>query len=129
MDEYLKTAVLLAKEQAGVRTMNEEELTNFVSNLAAGLKKIDNNETEDAPAVDVKKAVTENRVTCLVCGKNFKLLSKRHLILHGLTPDEYRAKFGLGRNVPLVCKSLQRKRRAKMNEIRLWERRGKKEEE
>ena len=38
---------------------------------------------------------------------------------YGLTPDDYRAKWGYAKGTPLVCKSLQRLRRKKMQEMRL----------
>ncbi|RWH00172.1 MucR family transcriptional regulator, partial [Mesorhizobium sp.] len=43
-------------------------------------------------------------IICLEDGKKFKSL-KRHLALHGLTPDEYREKWGLARDYPMVAPS------------------------
>ena len=58
-------------------------------------------------------------------GKSFKVLTRKHLAKYGLTPEEYREKWGYPKGMPLVCKALQRERRKKMREMRLWERRGK----
>jgi predicted transcriptional regulator len=55
------------------------------------------------PAVTVRRSVTPEAVTCLVCGKKFKSL-KRHLqTAHQLAPREYRDAFKLKRNYPLVA--------------------------
>jgi predicted transcriptional regulator len=55
------------------------------------------------PAVAVKKSVFPDRVLCLVCGQGFSML-KRHLgTEHQLTPDEYRSRYELPRNYPLVA--------------------------
>jgi predicted transcriptional regulator len=40
--------------------------------------------------------------------------------------EEYRKKWGYSKDVPLVCKSLQRERRKKMKDMKLWEKRRKK---
>ncbi|TIQ41834.1 MAG: MucR family transcriptional regulator [Mesorhizobium sp.] len=55
------------------------------------------------PAVPIKKSVTPDYIICLEDGKKFKSL-KRHLsTLYGLTPDEYRAKWGLPTDYPMVA--------------------------
>ncbi len=52
----------------------------------------------------------------------------RHLNTHGLTAKEYKAKWGIKKEVSLAAKGLVRMRRKKMQEMRLRERRGAKEE-
>jgi predicted transcriptional regulator len=55
------------------------------------------------PAVDVKKSVFPDHIICLECGQSLKML-KRHLATdHGMTPDEYRAKWGLPSTYPMVA--------------------------
>ena len=55
------------------------------------------------PAVPVKKSITDDYLICLEDGKKFKSL-KRHLsTAYGMTPDEYRAKWGLNRDYPMVA--------------------------
>ena len=55
------------------------------------------------PAVPVKKSVTPDYIVCLEDGKRCKML-KRHLMASfGLTPDEYRAKWGLPNDYPMVA--------------------------
>ncbi len=57
------------------------------------------------PAIPIENAVTQDKVFCLCCGKGFKML-KRHLgAEHGLTEAEYRRRFGLADDMPLVAPS------------------------
>ncbi len=129
MDDYLKEALEIVKAQASVRTMTEEEIISMVQKLAQGIANISDDVVDadsDAPAMDPKKAIREKSIVCLECGKSFKVLTKRHLATHDLTPIEYKEKWGYPKKTSLVCKSLARERRKKMGEMKLWERRGKK---
>ena len=129
MEDYLKQALEIVKAQASVRNMTEEEITSMVKSLAEGIKKVAEGSTgepsKQEPAVDPKKAIREKSVICLECGKSFKVLTKRHLASHGLTPEEYKEKWGYKKNASLVAKALARERRKKMQDMRLWEKRRK----
>ncbi|MGZ9723898.1 MucR family transcriptional regulator [Rhizobium miluonense] len=62
------------------------------------------------PAVDLKKSVTNDYIVCLEDGKRFKTL-KRHLRVHyGLTPEEYRQKWGLAPSYPMVAQNYANRR-------------------
>lgn len=64
---------------------------------------------EQEPAVPVKKSVTDDYIISLEDGKKYKTL-KRHLSKRGMTPDEYRAKWGLPHDYPVVCKAYSERR-------------------
>ena len=132
MDEYLKQAIELARAQASVRVMSEEDIAKFVATLAAKLRALTDRDAVVSETTattlsteEVKKSIKEKSITCLECGKSFKILSKRHLSLHGLTPEEYRKKYGMKKGTALVCKALIRERRKKMETMQLWEKRRK----
>ena len=58
---------------------------------------------ELTPAVPIRRSVTDDHLVCLDCGKKMKML-KRHLMTeHGLTPEEYRARWGLKSDYPIVA--------------------------
>ncbi|MGO4405204.1 MucR family transcriptional regulator [Bosea sp. RAF48] len=58
---------------------------------------------KQAPAVSVKKSITADFLICLEDGKKFKSL-KRHLrTAYDMTPEEYRAKWGLPNDYPMVA--------------------------
>ncbi len=131
MEDYLKHAIELVKAQASVRVMSEDEMAEMISSLSTKLKKLDScEESEDvctcseAPAVDPKKSIKEKSIVCLECGKTFKVITKKHLILHGLDAVSYRKKWGFKKGTPLTCKELQRARRQKMKDMKLWEKRA-----
>lgn len=64
------------------------------------------------PAVNPKRSVFPDYIICLEDGKKFKSL-KRHLGVHyGLTPDEYREKWGLARDYPMVAPNYAAQRSA-----------------
>ena len=130
MDDYLKEAIELARAQASVRVMSEEEISRFIATLASKLRVLAEGcvcvgADSKASAEDVKNSIKEKSVTCLECGKSFKVLTKRHLAVHNLTPEEYKAKYGMKKSTALICKAMQRERRKKMAEMQLWERRRK----
>lgn len=130
MDDYLKEALEIVKAQASVRVMTEEEITTLMQRLAVSIKTISDGDSIseiggiDSPG-DPKKSVKEKSITCLECGKSFKILTRRHLVSHGMDATSYREKWGFKKDMPLVCKSLQRDRRKKMKDMKLWEKRRK----
>ncbi len=76
------------------------------------------------PAVPVKKSVQAGHITCLECGKTLAML-KRHLRTdHGLTPDEYRAKWTLPSDYPMVAPDYAAERSKLALSIGLGRKRG-----
>lgn len=66
--------------------------------------------TSEKPAVPIGESITEEHIVCLECGQKFSAL-KRHLgSHHQLTPGEYRAKWGLPPNYPMVVRKVSEKR-------------------
>lgn len=63
-----------------------------------------------SPAIPIKRSVTPDLIFCLEDGKGFKSL-KRHLSSHyGMTPEQYRAKWGLPEDYPMVAPNYSAKR-------------------
>lgn len=84
------------------------DLPNLIADVHAALARV-GGAAEPAPAekpkpaVNPKRSVFDDYIVCLEDGKKFKSL-RRHLGVHyGLTPDEYRAKWGLPRDYPMVA--------------------------
>ena len=130
MTDFLKEALELTKAQATVRVMTEDEMMGMVTRLASKLQAMSTDVAVDTPnepnpsVLDPKKSIKEKSITCLVCGKVFKVITKKHLALHELDAASYREKFGLKKGTPLTCKELARTRRAKMKDMKLWEKRA-----
>ena len=76
-------------------------------------------EKELVPAVPIKKSVTDDYLICLEDGRKLKML-KRHLsTAFNLTPEEYRAKWGLPHDYPMVAPAYARTRQALAKKIGL----------
>jgi predicted transcriptional regulator len=70
------------------------------------------------PAVSIRKSITPDYLICLDDGKKFKSL-KRHLSTLGLTPDQYRQKWGLPESYPMVAPNYAATRSALAKKIGL----------
>ena len=129
-NEAVAAALDIVKAQAGARAMSEEEILSMVKSVVAGIMTMAGNdqcqvnEAAGGPVLDPKKAVKEASIVCLECGKSFKVITKKHLASHSLSAEEYRTKHGYKKTQALVCKSLIRERRAKMKDMKLWERKA-----
>jgi len=71
-----------------------------------------------APAVPVRKSITPEYLICLDDGKKFKSL-KRHLASLGMTPDQYRQKWRLPKDYPMVASDYAARRSAMAKAIGL----------
>ena len=93
--------------------VQSSELSNLIRSVHATLQGLSSTAQEDVevkPAIPVKKSVTDDYIICLEDGKKFKSL-KRHLrAKYDMTPEEYREKWGLPYDYPMVAPSYARKR-------------------
>jgi predicted transcriptional regulator len=86
------------------------DLPNLIGSIAGKLATLGSEEEQanaakPEPAVPVRRSLSKDHITCLVCGRKQKLL-KRHLAsAHNLTPTEYREMFGLRRDYPMTAPS------------------------
>lgn len=80
---------------------------------------------EAKPAVNIKKSITPDFLICLEDGKKFKSL-KRHLRTHfNLSPDQYREKWGLPSDYPMVAPNYATSRSKLAKNMGLGQKRGK----
>jgi predicted transcriptional regulator len=88
--------------------MPASELPALISQIHAALLRVSTGRAElplepAKPAVPVKKSMTADYLICLEDGKRFKSL-KRHLrTQYGMTPEQYRDKWGLPPDYPMVA--------------------------
>ncbi len=78
------------------------ELIASISGSVRKLGEVAIVEPQPVPAVNPKRSIDPNYLICLDDGKKFKSL-KRHLTALGMTPAEYRAKWGLASDYPMVA--------------------------
>jgi predicted transcriptional regulator len=67
--------------------------------------------TDPSPAVSIRKSITPDYLICLEDGKRFKSM-RRHLALLGMTPEQYREKWGLPLSYPMAAPNYAAKRSA-----------------
>jgi predicted transcriptional regulator len=71
------------------------------------------------PVVPVKRSVFQDRIICLEDGKSFRTLKRHLMLVYGLTPQAYRAKWGLPADYPMVAPEYTVRRAAIARRIRL----------
>jgi predicted transcriptional regulator len=72
---------------------------------------------EPKPACSPKRSIRDDVVICIECGWRTSSLTKGHLAKHGLTPEQYKAKWGLKPNLHLMSKQALAKRRESMTKM------------
>lgn len=110
----------IIQSQISSKQMSTEEIKVALNDTFKALKGLQDAElggtagleagdTEN-PSLDPKKSIQKNKIACLECGQEFKMLSPKHLKSHDLTSKEYRKKFGFSTRQPLCAKALSDKR-------------------
>ena len=106
---YIELAAEIVSAFVANNSVPATELPALIGNVHDALNKIAGGtapkveEAKQAPAVSVKKSIQPDYIVCLEDGKRFKSL-KRHLrTVYDLTPDQYRAKWGLAPDYPMVA--------------------------
>ncbi len=111
-DPTLGLATRLAPSFGGNNKVARDELLALIGSLHEALAKLASGEEIREPAVPIDQSVKRNEIIRLECGKGQKTL-KRHLSSgHGLTAEECRTRWGLGRK-PGAVRSKRSKARRK----------------
>ena len=105
------------------------DLPNLIQNVHSALTGISGSrsapEARPEPKVSVRASIKPDYIVCLEDGKKQKML-KRHLMTnHGMTPDEYRQKWGLAADYPMVAPNYAEQRRTLAKSIGLGTKRRK----
>ena len=99
------------------------DLPNLIQNVHAALSGISHTsaapEPRPEPKVSIRSSVKSDAIACLECGKRQKML-KRHLMTnHQMTPADYRQKWGLSSDYPMVAPNYAEQRRTLAKSIGL----------
>jgi predicted transcriptional regulator len=130
-----RTTVELAAEIAAAFVSNNSvrpaDLPGLIGDIHGALQRFSSAEAAVAepekltPAVPIKKSIMPDYVICLEDGRKFKSL-KRHLrTAYNLTPDQYRAKWGLPSDYPMVAPAYAKARSALAHKMGLGSKRRK----
>jgi predicted transcriptional regulator len=122
--EILAQATEIVAAFVGHNTVAMSDLPGLIASVFQALRATGQAEAEkpveaSIPAVPIRKSVGQEFLICLEDGKKLKTL-KRHLATyHQLTPEEYRQRWGLPRDYPMVAPAYAAQRSALAREIGL----------
>ncbi|MEM7270847.1 MAG: MucR family transcriptional regulator [Pseudomonadota bacterium] len=121
--ELLALTSEIVSSHVSNNAVNQSDLTTMIESVFSTLEGLAAPKAEPVeelkPAVSIKKSVTDEYIVCLEDGKKLKML-KRHLkTAYDMTPDEYRQKWGLSADYPMVAPAYARKRQELAKKIGL----------
>jgi predicted transcriptional regulator len=123
-DELLRMTADVVAAYVSNNSLPTTQLAEVISAVYGSLRSLDSHQPEVKaeplkPAVPVRKSITPDYLVCLEDGKKLKML-KRHLrSTYNMTPDEYRAKWGLAPDYPMVAPNYAEQRSAFAKKIGL----------
>lgn len=106
--EFIELTADIVAAYVGKNSVSAADLPNLIQSIHAAISGIGNGQVEapvvpQAPAVSVRKSITPDFLICLEDGRRFKSL-KRHLrTKYDMSPEDYRAKWGLPKDYPMVA--------------------------
>jgi predicted transcriptional regulator len=127
---YIELAADIVSAYVSNNSVPAAELPSLISDIHAALLRVGGGNAEapaeaPKPAVSLKKSVTPDYIICLEDGKKFKSL-KRHLrTQYNMTPEQYREKWGLPVDYPMVAPNYAKARSELAKEMGLGQQRRK----
>jgi len=118
--ELLALTSEIVSSHVSNNAVNQNDLTTMIQTVFTTLEGLSGPKEEPLkPAVSIKRSVTDEYIVCLEDGKKLKML-KRHLkTAYDMTPEDYRAKWGLASDYPMVAPAYARKRQELAKKIGL----------
>jgi predicted transcriptional regulator len=124
---FLEPATSIVAAYVANNTVPKEILASLISDVFRSLAQTGQKTApveELKPAVPIKRSVQPDHIVCLEDGKTFKSL-KRHLMSHyNMTPEEYREKWGLPHDYPMVAPNYAQTRSELAKRIGLGQRKA-----
>jgi predicted transcriptional regulator len=127
---YIELCADIVSAYVSNNSVQAADLPVLLNSVYAALTKTAQGQQEEAkveliPAVSVRKSVTPDAIICLEDGKKFKSL-KRHLrTTYDMTPEQYRAKWNLPADYPMVAPNYAKARSELAKTMGLGQRRKK----
>lgn len=119
----VEMAAAIVQSQSSSKAMTTDEVTVALQTTFKALQSLQADEVRGAgeggpgdgtgagPDISPDKSIQKNKIVCLECGQEFRMLSPKHLKSHGLSGREYRTKHGFSLRQPLCAKSLSERRK------------------
>lgn len=121
-DELLRMTAKVANAYVGNNLTADSLITEIIQTFYSSLENLGSRQPTAKPAVPIKRSITSDHIICLEDGKKLKMLKRYLRTTHGMNPDEYRAKWGLAADYPMVAPNYAKQRSAFAQEIGLGKR-------
>ncbi|MDP6588376.1 MAG: MucR family transcriptional regulator [Alphaproteobacteria bacterium] len=127
-NELLRLTAKIVASYVGNNSLGADQVPEIVRTVSAALRQIEKgkigpDKAAGKPAVPIRRSVTPDFIVCLEDGRKLKML-KRHLrTTFGMTPDEYRARWGLPADYPMVAPNYAKRRSELAKKIGLGQKR------
>lgn len=115
--DALRFTTAIVSSYVAHNSIEESQLPNVIKSVYDSLSELNGeassaSQSNQKPAVPIRNSVTPDFIVCLEDGKKFKMM-KRHLRnIYGLSPEEYRTKWGLPPDYPIVAPNYANRRSA-----------------
>jgi predicted transcriptional regulator len=122
-DQLISLTADIVSAHVSNNSVAVNDLPSLIQNVHVALAALSGSEAQpqkkQEPAVSIRASVKPDFIVCLEDGKKLKML-KRHLMTHyGMTPEEYRQKWGLPADYPMVAPNYAEQRRSLAKSIGL----------
>jgi predicted transcriptional regulator len=106
--DYIELTAQIVSAYVGNNTVPSAEIANLIGQVHAALKRVSGGQVSPSaepakPAVPVKRSISSDYIVCLEDGKKFKSLRRHLRTQYNLTPEQYREKWGLPADYPMVA--------------------------
>ena len=104
--ELLALTSEIVSAHVGNNVVNRGDVVALIQSVFDTLSALGSEEPAPAeltPAVPIKRSVTDDYIVCLEDGKKLKMLKRHLMTAYGMTPEAYRAKWGLKPDYPMVA--------------------------
>ena len=130
-NDMAETLITLTSDVVAAHVSNNsvsvDDVPALIRNVYGALASLGVSEPEEErpePAVSIRASVKPDYIVCLEDGKKLKMLKRHLMTAYGMTPDDYRKRWGLPADYPMVAPEYAEKRRALAKEIGLGRKPG-----
>ena len=120
--ELLALTAEIVSAHIGNNAVSGDDVAGLIQSVFDTLSGLGSEEAAPAaltPAVPIKRSVTDDYIVCLEDGKKLKMLKRHLMTAYGMTPEQYRAKWGLKADYPMVAPNYALKRQELAKKIGL----------
>ncbi len=108
--ELIRTTSELVSAYLATHRVDPESIVDIIQSVFRTLQSVGVVAQVPEPAVPIRRSITPEYLICLEDGKKLKMMKRHIQTRYGLTPDEYRERWGLARDYPMVSPNYSKTR-------------------